>query len=62
MQKNMIINVTTPDAQDAKITVNYVSTTASDQDLYDFANSIVGLTQNTLVSVQTVTTTEIKGV
>lgn len=61
MQKNMIINVTTPDAQDAKINVNYVSTTASDQDLYDFAVSIVGLTQNTLVSVQTVTTTEIEG-
>lgn len=62
MQKNMIINVTTPDAQDAKITVNYVSTTASDTDLYNFATSIVGLTQNTLVSVQTVTTTEIEGV
>lgn len=61
MQKNMIINVTTPDAQDAKINVNYVSTTASDTDLYNFATDIVGLTQNTLVSVQTVTTKEIEG-
>ena len=57
----MIINVTTPDAQDAKITVNYVSTTASDTDLYDFAVALNGLTQNTLVSVQTVTTEEIEG-
>lgn len=61
MKKNMVINVTTPTNDSAKINVNYVSTTASDADLYAFATAIVGLTNNALVSVETVTTEEITG-
>lgn len=61
MRKALTINVTTPTNDSKAINVSYVSTTATQADLYDFATALNSLTNNTLVSVELTTVEEITG-
>lgn len=61
MRKTLTINVTTPTNDAAKYNVAYVSTTATETQLYNLATAINGLTNNTLVSVELTTVEEIQG-
>lgn len=61
MKKELEITLNTPTNDTAKVKVAYVSTTATEKDLYDFAAALSNLTTNTFVSVNLITTKELAG-
>lgn len=61
MRKTLTINVNTPTNESVKYNVAYVSTTATQTQLYNLATAINNLTNNTLVSVELTTVEELQG-
>lgn len=61
MRKELTVNVSTPTGDAANYKIAYVSTTATQTQLYNLATAINGLTNNTLVSVELTTVEEIQG-
>lgn len=61
MRKELTINAQTPNEEMVKYKIAYVSTTATETQLFNFATALNNLTTNDLVSVELTTVEEITG-